>query len=580
MKKAKKIVAFFTSCALVFSACVVSSNSAEARTNTKPTDSSKKEAAKTPSQQYADSMQPGWNLGNSFDSVGNTGETSWGNPPVTEALLEKVKGEGFKSIRIPLTVYGRVGTAPNYTIDSTYLNRYAQVVKMALALKLKVMINIHHDSWEWAEYINADDDNGAAMAEYKAIWTQLSSYFKDYSSDLCFESLNEPTFKNHSGDVATDVQLKRLDAVNTEFHSIVRSSGGNNAARMLVMPTLNTNNSDDRCASLYNTIAGLKDPNIVATLHYYGYWPFSVNIAGSTTMDSNTVSDINASFDRMYNNFTAKGVGVVVGEYGLLSFDGSAKSDVVEHGELLKYIEYLTYYAKSKGIAMMLWDNGGMINRQTYKWNDAEFSNVVKASFKTRSSYVASDELFVKKEASNKDIPVSLTLNGNTLASIYNGNTKLKLGTDYTYSNGVVTLKGAYISRLINGNYGTKATLTFKFSAGADFNVDINYENTPLLGKGKGTTAGFNIPIQFNGSKLLTLEALNADGTATGPANWTTYKQFGDSFTVDYTTNTLTMTNTFFNACNDGTITLKLHFESGEVLQCNITKSGTTVTAN
>jgi aryl-phospho-beta-D-glucosidase BglC (GH1 family) len=570
MKKTKKLLTIFTACTLALSTCFVNVQPVKTYAATV--------ATKSASQRYADAMEPGWNLGNSFDSVGSTGETSWGNPVVTRQLIDKIKSQGFKSIRMPLTVYGRMGAAPNYTIDPKFLARYAQVVKWALDDGLYVMMNIHHDSWNWVQYFDAADDNGVSKEEYTAVWIQLANYFKNYSSKLCFESINEPYFVDHSGSVSDDVQMQRLADLNTTFHAIVRNSGGKNATRMLVLPMVSTNDSDAYCTSLYNTISGFKDPNIMATFHYYGNWPFSVNIAGVTTMDSATVADLTGAFDRAYNHFTANGIGVVVGEYGLLAFDGT--SAAIEHGEMLKYFEYINYYAKSKGISLMLWDNGDVLSRTTYTWIDPSLYNMMSTSWKERSSYSDSDMLFVKAENKANDIPMNLTLNGNTFKSIYNGNEKLTLGKDYTYSNGVVTLKGSYVSNYITGSYGTKATLTMKFSAGADWNVYLNYYNTPVLSAATGTTSGFNIPVQFNGSKLSTLEAMYSDGTGAGPQNWTTYKQFGYAFTPDYTNNVVTMTSNFFSSCNDGVITLKLHFQSGEVLQYSITKTGTTVTSN
>ncbi|GKU27520.1 hypothetical protein [Clostridium folliculivorans] len=55
---------------------------------------------------------------------------------------------------------------------------------------------------------------------------------------------------------------------------------------------------------------------------------------------------------------------------------------------------------------------------------------------------------------------------------------------------------------------------------------------------------------------------------------------FSDAYNADYNNNIVTLTSNFFSACTDGIITLKLHFQSGEVLQYNITKSGTTVKSN
>ena len=64
----------------------------------------------------------------------------------------------------------------------------------------------------------------------------------------------------------------------------MRGSGGNNATRLLVLPTLHTS-ADQACLdALASTFTALNDPNLIATVHYYGYWPFSVNIAGGTTL--------------------------------------------------------------------------------------------------------------------------------------------------------------------------------------------------------------------------------------------------------------------------------------------------------
>ncbi len=139
MKKTKRLLMVFTACAIAFSTALVKTEPVKAATL--------KCNTKTISQKYSEAMEPGWNLGNSFDSVGSTGETSWGNPVVTKKLIKEVKKQGFKSIRIPFTVYGRVGAAPSYTIDPTFLNRYTQVVDWALDEGLYVMINLHHDSW-------------------------------------------------------------------------------------------------------------------------------------------------------------------------------------------------------------------------------------------------------------------------------------------------------------------------------------------------------------------------------------------------------------------------------------------------
>ena len=51
------------------------------------------------SLQLSKEMSPGWNLGNSLEAIG--GETAWGNPTVTQTLMNSVKAAGFKCVRIP-----------------------------------------------------------------------------------------------------------------------------------------------------------------------------------------------------------------------------------------------------------------------------------------------------------------------------------------------------------------------------------------------------------------------------------------------------------------------------------------------
>lgn len=529
------------------------------------------EQSLTPSQAYAKAMQPGWNLGNTFDGFdtnGDRGEESWGNPKVTKELIHQVKAEGFNSIRMPFTTMMRTGSAPDYKIDPAFLNRYAEVVNWALDEGLYVMVNVHHDSWNWAKNIGSDD--GSAMAQYKAIWMQLADYFKDYPQEVCFETLNEPQFL---GSDAAQIQIN--EQVNEACYEIIRKSGGNNKTRMIVMPTLNTNDSEDRVASLYNTIKKLDDPNLIATFHYYGPWAFGVNIAGRTTFDDWVQSEVESAIDRVYNGLCTKGIGVVCGEYGLLGFDSDLGT--VEEGEMLKYMEYLGYYTNLKDITMMLWDNGQHLSRINYTWSDQELFDMIKASWTERSAYTTSDHIYIKKGAQIKDVTQKLTLNGNTLVGITDGNKELVLDEDYTVAGDNVTIKASYLKDVVTNTYGRNATLTFKFSAGKDWNVYVDFYNRPIMSDAQGSTSSFIIPVQYKGNMIETFEAVDKNGNAVGPQNWTTYKEFGYNLSPNYANNTLTIKENFFKETNDGAFTFKIHFLSGDVVNYDMVKNGNTV---
>ncbi|HEY0001128.1 MAG TPA: glycoside hydrolase family 5 protein, partial [Actinoplanes sp.] len=333
-------------------------------------------------------MQPGWNLGNSLDATGSD-ETTWGNPKVTEALLDSIKAQGFKSIRIPVTWGQHQGAAPDYTIEAAYLARVKEVVDWALADGFYVLINIHHDSWQWISAMPSSHDT--VLAQYNAAWTQIAAAFQAEPAELLFESVNEPQFTGAT-DAAQEATL--LNELNTSFHQIVRASGGGNATRVLVLPTLHTSADQALLDGLAATITALNDPNIAATVHYYGYWPFSVNIAGTTTFDATTQKDLTDYLDRAAATFTAKGIPVILGEYGLLGFDRSLAA--VQPGEVLKFFEFLGYYAKLKGITTMLWDNGQHFDRTALVWRNTELYAQIKSSWSTRSG-TSTDQVFVSK---------------------------------------------------------------------------------------------------------------------------------------------------------------------------------------
>ncbi|HZC26036.1 MAG TPA: cellulase family glycosylhydrolase [Actinopolymorphaceae bacterium] len=522
-------------------------------------------------QQVVDRMQPGWNLGNTFDATPGD-ETSWGNPRTTRELIAKVADQGFHSIRIPITWDQRTGAAPGYTVDPAFLDRIEQVVTWALDEHMYVIINMHHDSG-WVRNMVTDHD--AVLAKYSAIWTQVAERFKNYPTTLLFEAINEPRFSDDWNADAPEY-FAALNELNTTFHGIVRSSGGNNAQRPLVLSTLTGSPSQARLDQLHQTITALSDPNLIATVHYYGYYPFSVNIAGGTRFDDVAEQDMLDAFDRAYNRFTAEGIPVIVGEYGLLGFDKFVGT--IQQGEKLKYFEAIAHYAKVHDFALMLWDNGQHFDRRAYKWNDPDLYAMIKAGFAGRSSTAASDSLYFVNGAPIDDVTVRLNLHGNRLDTIEVGATRLRPGRDFALSGEQLTFKASFLRGVLNGDVGENAVVTAHFSRGADWKFHLIGYETPTLAGAEGTTSGFAVPTQFHGDSLATMEATYPDGSNAGPADWTAYKEFGASFVPSYDTNEIKLTDTFFNEVRDGDVMLRFHFWSGSIVDYKLTKSGSTVT--
>ncbi|WP_323187636.1 cellulase family glycosylhydrolase [Streptomyces sp. NBC_01275] len=492
---------------------------------------------------------------------------------MTRALLKKVRSQGFKSIRLPVTWGVHQGAAPDYTIDPAWTAKVRQVADMALAEGLYVPLNMHHDSWMWVNNLSTDHD--AVLARYRATWTQIAAEFRDEPSTLVLESINEPTFSGTSSD---DENYRLLAELNRAFHAVVRDSGDRNATRLLVLPTLYTNADQGRLDALAAELTSLRDPVIATTIHFYGWWPFSVNIAGYTRFDATSEQDLTATFDRAYDTFVSRGIPVVIGEYALLAYDHN-RPGIIERGEQLKYFEFLGDYARRRRLTTMLWDAGQFLNRNTLQWRDPELFAQIKSSWTTRSGTASSDMVFLARSAAITSQTLTLNTNGTDFQGLRHGSRTLVRGRDYTVSGNQLTLTAATLGDLAGERtYGVDATLEGRFSRGVPWRIDVITYDTPVLSNTSGSTTGLSIPTQFRGDRLATMEARYDDGSNAGPASWTPYQQWDTAFSA-YTSDSIKLTPEFFTSLKDDSrVTLTFHFWSGDSATYYVTKSGSTVT--
>ncbi|MER6289448.1 cellulase family glycosylhydrolase [Streptomyces sviceus] len=519
-------------------------------------------------------MQPSWNMGNTLDAIPD--ETSWGNPVATKALFDTIKNQGFRSVRIPVTWTDHQSSTAPYTIDATWMNRVKQVVDWALADGLYVVLNVHHDSWQWIATMPTDHDG--VLARFKATWTQIAATFKDSPRSLLLESNNEPQFNN-----TTDAQgIQYNDELNTAFHSVVRQSGGNNATRLLVLPTLLTNSGQAFLDALAANMKSFNDSNVVVTVHYYGYYPFSVNVAGGTQFDATSQKDMTDHFARIRDTFTSKGVPVYLGEYGLLAYPDSNHPSRIERGEALKFFEQLGYEARTARVTTALWDPGtfAYLNRTTLRWTDPALFAAIRSSWTARSGTASSDRIFLAKSSAITARTLTLNPNGRTFQGLWQGSTRLVQGQDYTVSGNQLTLTAAALTRLAgNRAYGTNATVEARYSGGLPWNIYVTTYDRPVLSDASGSTSGLTIPTQYRGDQLATMEATYPDGSNAGPVNWSPYQEFNASFSPDYSDNGLLLTSDFLNALRDNTqATLVFHFWSGATVTYRVTKNAGSVT--
>lgn len=338
-------------------------------------------------------MGAGWNLGNQLEANSNgvPSETAWGNPAVTQSLIDKVKAAGFKTIRIPVSYLNDIGSGPNYTIDSSWLNRVQQVVDYAYDQGMYVLINMHGDGYKsvGGSWLICDSsDQTTIKAKYQKVWQQIATKFQGYDDHLIMESMNEE-FDGQYGN-PTQPCYSNINAYNQIFVDTVRQAGGNNSSRWLLVPGWNTNidytvgdygfaipSDQYRSSSIPSD-----EKRIMISVHYYDPWDFAGDESGTITQwgpsatNSSKTSTwgqedyLDGQFKKVHDKFVVQGYPVVVGEYG--SIDKSSY-DSLNSKCRQDYAHTVTAAAKKYGAAAVYWDNGfngqyglGLFDRNTH----------------------------------------------------------------------------------------------------------------------------------------------------------------------------------------------------------------------
>lgn len=313
----------------------------------------------------------GWNLGNQLDAHANgvANETCWGNPKATQALFNKLKADGFYTVRIPVTWLGKVGPAPDYSIDSQWLDRVYEVVGYAENAGLRAIVNIHHDganSDYWLNVKKAATDaafNSQVEAQLKAMWTQIANKFADKGDFLIFEPFNEIHDGGWGwGDNRKDggKQYACVNRWNQVFIDAVRATGGNNATRYLAAVGYCTN-PDLTMDNLVLPTDPTPDRLLVA-VHFYD--PNSFTLEATKTEWGHTgasgkketwgqEADVEKLFAKLKAKYVDKGTPVYLGEAGCVH-------QTSDRAEMFRkyYMEYVFKAARDNSLGIVVWDNG------------------------------------------------------------------------------------------------------------------------------------------------------------------------------------------------------------------------------
>ncbi|WP_231390702.1 cellulase family glycosylhydrolase [Segatella baroniae] len=349
-------------------------------------------------KELAKAMYPGWNLGNTmeagdmannFTNAGGLGaETAWQSTQTTKALIDFVKAQGFKSVRIPTSwVMGHITDAENMTIDPAWLARVKEIVDYCISDGLYVFINDHWDGgWIEVEGFSKTSSSYEAVDEtiiadkvnkLKKLWTNIATYFKDYNEYLMFAGLNEP-FQEYSLFSTRHSELTPiLERYNQAFVDAVRATGGNNAKRVLIVQGPSTNISST--VNYFNMPTDTENGKLMVEVHYYEPWDFC---GSNATKDWNADASLKTSFESLKTKFVNHDIPVVIGEYG-----ANWQENTESHNDAIRrFFKSVVENAGNCGIVPFAWDinvvsypNMSIINRTGLSvWNTPAMTGITE----------------------------------------------------------------------------------------------------------------------------------------------------------------------------------------------------------
>ncbi|MBN2262959.1 MAG: glycoside hydrolase family 5 protein, partial [Prolixibacteraceae bacterium] len=335
--------------------------------------------------EFSKLMGLGWNLGNSLEALStNNGvlsgnETSWGNPIISQRLIDSVKAAGFNTVRIPVSWSHKIIDDYSLTIDPEWLNRVEEVVNYVLNNQMYAVINIHWDGG----WMNHPVYSKQAEINHKIekLWTQIAEHFIEYNDYLLFAGTNEVHVENN-WNAPTKENAEVQNSFNQTFVETVRATGGRNKIRHLLVQGYNTN--------IDHTVKHFVLPNdetpdrLMVEVHFYDPYDFALQendnyktqwgkpFAGGDVSNWGQESWVDEAFGKMKSKFIDKGIPVFLGEYGAV-IRTNLKTGLQEHIDARNYyLKYVTQSAIDKGLVPCYWDNGhtgnngfGLFNRST-----------------------------------------------------------------------------------------------------------------------------------------------------------------------------------------------------------------------
>lgn len=307
-------------------------------------------------------MGPGFNLGNTFDNGGNpTSITS------IKSIIDLYVAAGMKHVRIPVSWAQSVSgnTLANTTTGKVdYTNsRFLELkaaIDYALSKDLYVVVNTHHEHWLKDYY----DGSATYNTKFSALWTDIATYFKSYSSKLIFDVLNEPegTMGQWGAEAgfsfplptnATAINFTRQ--INKVGYDAIRATGGGNTTRIIMIEP-NGQGNQGMIEEVYPSKAELpglgNDKYLAIQIHTYDPWGF----CGETGSDAAYpgASSIVAAINKVAIHSALIGVPINYGEFGVGRLSAARNTSVI-----YEYYRTVKTTCLANNMSFSVWDDRG-----------------------------------------------------------------------------------------------------------------------------------------------------------------------------------------------------------------------------
>ncbi|MAV16212.1 MAG: endoglucanase [Candidatus Marinimicrobia bacterium] len=288
------------------------------------------------------------NLGNALDAPF---EGDWG-VTLDKSFFEIIKSAGFTGVRLPVRWSNHTLIDSPFTINKSFFERVDWAIENSFNNDLAVVFNIHH-------FEEMASNPIAQKQKLLSIWSQIAMHYKDFSDDLIFELLNEPTQK-----LTPDMWNIFL----SEGIEIIR---GIDQKRTLVVGSANWNS-----ISSLNQLKVPPDSNLIITVHYYSPFQFTHQGAdwvenadswlgtkwvGSEEQKKAIENDLQLVVDWGQANNRP----MFLGEFGAYS-----KADF---NSRFRWTEYIVSSMEKKEISWSYWEfcsGFGAWDQETEKWNE------------------------------------------------------------------------------------------------------------------------------------------------------------------------------------------------------------------